>query len=789
MSLPTGTRLGPYEILSLVGAGGMGEVYKGRDTRLDRLVAIKVLSSGSMDPERRARFEREARTVASLSNPHICPLYDVGESQSSLFLVMEYLEGSTLAARLATASLGLGEALDVAVQVADALHAAHARGIVHRDIKPANIFLVGGHAKVLDYGVAFRIRDAIVSGSPEPASDVSTALALDGRLTSPGTTVGTVVYMSPEQAMGIDTDARSDLFSLGVVLYEMATGRLPFHGSNAVAALDAVLHKAPVAPREINRRVPGELERVILKALEKPVDLRYQTAVDLLADLKRVRRDLVHGDAVAGSGHPARSGAAAGRPRRKTSSDSGLRRVAVLPFENEGGDSEMEYLSDGLTETLINSLAQLPMLQVLARSTVFRFKASADPLEAGRQLDVRALVTGRVMQRGDTLVVSAELVDVRDGSSLWGGRYQRRSAEILDVEEEIAREIVDGLRVRLTRDQRKRLAKRSTSSADAYQAYLKGRFEANQWTASGYHRALGHFNHALEKDPDFALAYAGLADLYSSLTASEIVGLPPSEQLTKARAAAQQALERDETLPEAHLALAEIKLSHDWDWRGADREFRRALELNPNLTIALHRYSHLLVPLQRWEQSLSVSRRALELDPLDPEMHVHMGWHHFHARQYDAAERVCRQALEIDQEFHEAFWFLGVALGEQGRLAEAAAAIRQAAALSDSAAERASLGYVLAKAGEQADARQVLARFERERAERHVSAYNFALVLAGFGDTEQTLQWLHRALFEHGPQMICVAVDPRFDFLHAHPAFRALVKRMRLPLEGGSGRL
>jgi tetratricopeptide (TPR) repeat protein len=350
------------------------------------------------------------------------------------------------------------------------------------------------------------------------------------------------------------------------------------------------------------------------------------------------------------------------------------------------------------------------------------------------------------------------------------------------VEDDIAREIAERLRMRLTSDQRKRLVKRSTSSADAYREYLKGRYEANQWTESGYQRAVEHFTHALRIDPGYALAYAGLSDLYASLTASEIVGLSPAEQAAKAREAAQHAIERDPTLAEAHVALAEIKLSYDWDWSGADRLFKRALELNPNLTIALHRYSHLLVPLQRWEESLTVSRRALELDPLDPEMHVHLGWHYLHARQYDDVANACQEALRIDPRFHEAMWFLGVAMGEQGRLDEAAAVLREGVALSNSTVQRASLGYVLAKAGRQEDARQIMVAFEHESATRHVSSFNFALVCAGLRETAQTLRWLHKAVFEHAPHMLCVAVDPRFEFLHAEPEFRALVARMDLPL-------
>jgi len=779
-----GRTVSHYRVLETLGGGGMGVVYRAEDLKLGRQVALKFLPEPLVrDRETLQRFQREARAASALNHPGICTVFDVDEADGAPFLVMEYLEGETLAARLTGTSLTVDQALDIAIQVAGALDVAHARGIVHRDIKPANIFMLErGQVKVLDFGLALRLPRTTAAPDGSDATQTATRMATNGRLTSPGMTLGTVAYMSPEQALGATVDNRSDLFSFGVVLYEMVAGALPFHGPTAAATIDAVLHTTPVPPRQVNPRVPAELERIIAKALEKEAGMRYQTASDLLADLKRLRRDIASGSfersqPVARA--EARHVAAGRRPKEK--SEVAGRRLAVLPFENASGDAEMEYLSDGITETLINDLSRFPKLQVLARSAVFRFKGHGNPLEVGRQLDVRAVVTGRVVQRGDTLVVSAELVDVGDGSSLWGGRYQRKSVDIFQVEEDIAREISERLQMRLTSEQRRRLAKRATSSPDAYQAYLKGRYEANQWTSSGYHRAVEHFKRALSIDPGYAPAYAGLSDLYSSLTASEVVGLSPVEQVAKAREAAGRAIELDDTLAEAHLALGEIEMSFDWNWASADRRFHRALELNPNLTIALHRYSHLLVPLQRWDESLTVSHRALELDPLDPELHVHMAWHHVHAHQYDPAVEACRQALKIDPRFHEAFWFLGVALGEQGRLGEAVAALREGIALSGSAAERASLGNVLARAGQVEDARQVLAAFEREAAARHVAAFNLALVHAGLGDAQQTLHWLVQGSLEHAPQMLCVAVDPRFAFLRGHPEFRALVAGMNLP--------
>jgi TolB-like protein len=778
-----GRTVSHYRVLDRLGGGGMGIVYRAEDLKLGRVVALKFLPDGLVrDPQALERFRREARAASALNHPGICTIFDFDEADGTPFLVMEYLEGQTLEEQLAAVPLSFGRAIEVAIQVAEALEAAHARGVVHRDIKPANIFvLANGGVKVLDFGLALRLSPQTSDTARDDAGETMAGTA-GARLTSPGLTLGTVAYMSPEQALGTTVDARSDLFSFGVVLYRMATGALPFQGETAIAAIDAILHQPPPTPIQVNPLVSPELERIVMKALERDPGMRYQTASDLLADLKRVRRDSGSGavgvDAVlarSGGGRPA-----AGR-RPKDTAGGAATRLAVLPFDNASGDADLDYLSDGLTETLIHNLSQVPKLQVMARSTVFRLKGR-DPIAAGRELDVRAVLTGRVVQRGDTLVVSVELVDVVDGTSRWGERYQRRVADIFEVQEEIAREISDRLQVRLTSTQRKRLAKRATSNAAAYQAYLRGRYEANQWTAAGFHRALEQFKHALRIDPGYALAYAGLSDLYASLTAAEVLGLSPQEQVAKAREAAERALALDESLAEAHLALAEIQLTYDWDWDGADARFKRALELSPNLTIALHRYSHLLVPLRRWDESLAVSLRALELDPLDPEMHVHLGWHQLAARQYDAAVEACRQALAIDPQFHEAFWFMGVALGELGQLDVAIDTLRRGVELSGSATQRASLGYVLAKAGQTGQAREILTAFERETVVRHVAAFNFALIHAGLGDAPQTLHWLVRGLTEHGSQMPQVAVDPRFEFLHEDQVFRSLVAGMRLPL-------
>ncbi|HVS82217.1 MAG TPA: protein kinase [Pyrinomonadaceae bacterium] len=829
MQLISGTHLGRYEIRSKIGAGGMGEVYLALDTELDRTVAIKILPEELASNQRRLqRFIQEAKAASALNHPHIITIHEIGTTGATPFIATEFIDGETLRQRVSK-GMKLAEVLEVAIQAGGALAAAHEAGIIHRDIKPENIMVRrDGYIKLLDFGLAKLTEPSIIDSEAPTRAMINT---------HEGTVMGTANYMSPEQAKGTKVDARTDLWSLGAVLYEMISGQAPFVGKTPTETISLILQKEPAPLTRYTHEVPAELERIVTKALTKDREERYQTAKDLLIDLRNLKRKLevdaeidrtappelrTLGPTSSGQSTPATaSGAAATAPASAAHAASSaeyivsgikqhklaaaiaaialvlaavglfaylharnaevaIESIAVLPFQNRSAEADTEYLSDGLAESLIYRLSQLPNLKVSPTSSVFRYKGKEiDPVKVGQELGVNAVVSGRIVQRGDNLTISAELVDVRYNKLLWGEQYDRKMSDLIVTQREIAREIVEKLKLKVSGEE-KGLDKHYTESNEAYQLYLKGRFYWNKRTGESIKKSIESFNQAIEKDPSYALAYAGLADSYV-VPANR---LPPREKMPKAKAAAMRALELDETLAEAHTSLARVLAVYDWDWTGAEKEFKRAIELNPRYAVAHQWYGGYFEAMGRPDESLAERKRAQELDPLSLMSNFEPGLAFYFARNYDQAIEQFQKTLELDPNFPLVYAHLPAAYEQKGMYDEAIAGFKKGIALrggTEWSFSMSGLGHVYAVSGKKAEARAVLDELKQMSRQEYVPADGIALIYAGLGEKDQAFTWLEKAYEEHAFKMAWLKVEPQWDSLRSDPRFADLLRRVGLP--------
>jgi len=790
-----GKTLGHYCIVDKIGAGGMGLVYRAHDERLDRDVALKVLPAGALaDDSARLRFRKEALALAKLAHPNIGMIFDFDTQDGVDFLAMEYVPGQSLAQKLRAGSLPEREILTLGAQVAAALEEAHDRGVVHRDLKPGNILITPkGQAKVLDFGLAKLLRlqgDAEATQTFTEAQDVA----------------GTLPYMAPEQLRGEGADVRADIYALGCVLYELATGRRAFAQGTTPQLTDAILHQAPVGPRFVHSRISPQLEAILLKCLEKDPESRYQSAKELGIDLRRLAS-------------PSAMAAAAMMPKQARVASHKLfvggaigvvailgllvllnvgglrdrlfgravapqiRSLAVLPLENLSRDPEQEYFADGMTEALITELAKVSALKVISRTSVMQYKGAKRPLsQIAKELNVDGVVEGSVERSGNRIRITVQLIYAPADQNLWAEAYQRDLREVLALQDEVARDVANEIKVKLTPQEQARLTRARPVNPEAHELYLRGRFHWNKRSPEGVRKSIEYFEQAIEKDPDNALAYSALADSYNVISSYNL--LAPNEAFPKAKEAATKAVQLDDSLAEAHTSLAVVKAAYEWEWSGAEREYKRAIELNPGYATAHYWYAFsVLTRLGRFEEAIAEMNRALEFDPFSLIINTNLGWIFYYAHRYDDALEQCRKVLDLDSNFASAHVRMVQAYEQKGMFDDAIAETEKLIPLrrEDQPEDIRALRKAYRTSGAKGYWRQRLGSIQQQMKHHYISPAFVASIYASLGEKDQAFLWLEHAYAERDNWLSFLKVDPRFDTLRSDPRFQDLLRRVGLP--------
>ena len=773
---------GRYQVIEELGKGGMGKVYKVLDTKIKEKIALKLIRPEvASSKECIERFSNELKLARRIGHRNVCRMFDIGEDKGTYFITMEYVPGQDLKHLIRQSKqLAIGTTIAIAKQVCQGLGEAHRLGIIHRDLKPSNIFIDHeGNARIMDFGIAYS-RQA-------------------KRITGDGIMIGTPEYMSPEQVEGKEVDQRSDIYSLGTILYEMVTGRAPFEGDTPFTI--GMKHKGEIArnPKELNAQLPDDLSRLILRCLEKDRGKRFQSADDVLSELTKIEDGLTTTAKALGSKKTKPRGIPT-FARRKSLVLAGflllliaavyfivqrgrgaIDSLAVLYFESATVSPEIRELGDGITESLINKLQDLPSLnKVIASSSVARYKGQQiDPKQVGAELGVNAIITGKIRKTSTGVNINVELVKTEDGSLIWSRPYEQGLGNVFSLQEDIARGISEKLGLNISKQEKERLAKRPTENADAYQAYLKGRYYWDKRTKEGLLKGLEYFQKAIDADPGYALAYSGLADSYILLGRYSF--LPPHEAMPKGRAAALKALAIDDAVGEAHNSLAFEMRYYEWDWAGSEREHKRAIELSPNYATAHHWYALFLSVLGRHEEALVEMRRAQELDPLSLIINTNVAWCHHFARRYDEAIDQFKKTLEMDVNYALAHSRLGDTYVQKRMYREAISELGKAASLSPQSTEiLAHLGYAYGISGNTEEAGKILNTLVDESAKSFVSQYDLALVLLALGQKDKALDHMEQAYEQRASYLTIVNVDPCLDRLHSEPRFKALLAKLKL---------